>query len=96
LRIISLVQGFIGAAPDTVVQAAAPWHKFPLRYFSLREYLLGDKGMLGSTCVLLPHKGPAAFIRHNRSYIFHGERLHNIDGVGGGLRRTAQRVHASG
>jgi len=35
LRIISLVQGFTGAAPDTVVKAAAPWHKFPHRYFSL-------------------------------------------------------------
>ena len=74
LRIISLVQGFTGAAPDTVVQAAAPWHKFPLRYFSLREYLLGDKGMLGSTWVLLPHKGPAAFIRHNRNYNFQHAR----------------------
>lgn len=48
-----------------MVQAAAPWHKFPLRYFSLREYLLGDKGMLGSTWVLLPRKGPASFILQN-------------------------------
>jgi len=63
LRIVSLGQGFTGA--DTVVQAAAPWHKFPFRYFSLREYLLGDKGMLDSTWVLLPHKGPASFILQN-------------------------------
>ena len=66
-RITNLVPGFTGAAPDTVVQAAAPWHRSPRRYFSLREYLLGDKGMLASVYVLLPHKGPSAAETDNKN-----------------------------
>ena len=68
LQITSVLQGFTGEVPDTVVQAAAPWHIFPERYFSPGQYLLSEKGMLGSVRVLLPHKGPAAYIRANRNY----------------------------
>jgi len=42
-----VVQGFTGAVPDTVVQAAAPWHIYSDWYFSPGQYPLGDKGMLG-------------------------------------------------
>lgn len=87
LRIVSMVQGFTRAAPDTVVQAAAPRHKFPLRYFSLREYRLDDKGMLGSTRVLPPHKGPASFIHLNRDYNFqHARRRISSEKVIGVLK----------
>ena len=68
LQITSVVQGFTREVPDTVVQAAAPWQIFPERYFSPGQYLLSEMGMLGSVCVLLPHKGPAAYIRANRNY----------------------------
>jgi len=59
-RITNLVQLFTGTSPDTVVQAAAPWHRSLRRYFSLRENLLGDKGMLASVYVFLPHEGLSA------------------------------------
>jgi len=63
-----VVQGFTGAVPDTVVQAAAPWHIYPERYFSPGQCRFGDKGMLGSVRVLLTREGPATYIRGNRNY----------------------------
>ena len=87
LRITSVVQGFTGAVPETVVQAAAPWHIYPERYFSPGQYLLGDKGMLGSVRVLLPHKGPAAYIRANRNYNYqHARRRISAEKVIGVLK----------
>jgi len=87
LRITSLVQGFTGAVPDTVVQATAPWHAQPELYFSDGEYLVGDKGMLGSERVLLPHKGPAAYIRANRNYNYqHARRRISAEKVIGVLK----------
>jgi len=87
LRITSLVQGFTGAAPDTVVQATVPWHAYPKLYFSADEYLVGDKGMLGSDRVLLPHKGPAAYIRANRNYNYqHARRRSSAEKVIGVLK----------
>jgi len=74
LRITKLVQGFTGAVRDTVVLATAPWRAQPELYFSYGEYLVGDKGTLGSERVLLPHKGPAAYIRANRNYNNQHER----------------------
>jgi len=62
-----LVKGFKGVAPDTVVQAASPWHRFPGRYFSLREYLLGYKGMLSSVYVILPQKSQSAAESGNKN-----------------------------
>jgi len=87
LRITSLVQGFTGAAPYAVVQTTAPWHAHPELYFSDGEYVVGDKGMLGSDRVLLPHKGPAAYIRANRSYNYqHARRRISAEMVIGVLK----------
>lgn len=75
LRVTSLVQGFTGAAPDTVVQAVAPWQVNPSAYFSDGEYLLGDKGiMLASTHVILPHKAPSASEPPNKIFNFQHAR----------------------
>jgi len=82
LRVTSLVQGFTGAVPDTVVQATAPWHVQSQLYCSDGEYFVDDKGMLGSERVLLPHKRPAAYIRANRNYNYqHARRRISADNV---------------
>jgi len=82
LRITSLVQGFTGGVPDTVVQATAPWHAQPQPYCFDGEYFVDDKGMLGSERVLLPYKGPAAYIRANRNYNYqHARRRISADNV---------------
>jgi len=87
LRITSLVQAFTGAVPDTVVQATTPWHAHPELYFSDGEYLVGDKSMLGSDRVLLPHKGPGAYIRANQNYNYqHARRRISAEMVIGVLK----------
>lgn len=43
-----------------MVQAAAPWQVTPSLYVYDGEYLLGDKGILASSRVLLPHKAPSS------------------------------------
>ena len=74
VRITVVVQCFTGAVPATVVQAAAPWHINPERYFFPGQCRFGDKGMLGSVRVLLTCEGPAAYIRGNRNYDYQHAR----------------------
>lgn len=42
-HITNVVLGCTGAAPDTFVQTTAPWHRRLNAFFSLGQYLLGDK-----------------------------------------------------
>ncbi|KAK1867649.1 hypothetical protein I4F81_010154 [Pyropia yezoensis] len=67
-RIISVVQGCTGAAPDSFAQTRANWHKYPSSFFSDGEDLLGDKGMKYTDRVLGPYKGPESTTPNRRKY----------------------------
>lgn len=57
-----------------MVQADAPWKITPSLYFSDGEYLLGNKGMLAWSKVLLPLKAPSSQDTRNRNFNYQHAR----------------------
>jgi len=77
-NIIAATLSSSGSASDAMVQQQADWARFPCERFSLREMLLGDKGMHYTDRVVGPYIGQRGQTTTNKNFASHLARLRGI------------------